>query len=300
MLKGILPALPTIFDHTGQPDLTDQRNVVRFALSCGAAGIVYPGVASECNELSETERQELLEVVSEEVSNSIPIVVGASAKDPETCISIGRHAKTLSLNNLMIMAPAHLGHDADLHRKFFFEITTAFPDSEIMLQNAPTPIGAGLSPEAVCDIARSVPNIRYIKEETLPSGPRISWLLENRPETVLGVLGGGGSRYIIDELNRGAIGAIPAVELLDLHVALFDAHQTGQHETARELYRQSLPLLVAQMIYRMRLTKYVLCRRDVCKSDFVRAQLPALDGPAKQDIDEMLAEFKQVMMTRKS
>lgn len=300
MLRGILPALPTIFDQNGQPDLFDQRNVVRFALSCGAAGIVFPGVASECSELSEVERQNLLEVVTEEVDGRIPIVVGASARDADTSVRIGLHARQLGLNHFMIMAAPHLGADVEAHRKFFGEIASALPECEIMLQNAPAPIGAGLSPQAVFEIAKAIPNVRYIKEETLPSGPRITWLVENRPETVRGILGGGGSRYIIDELNRGAIGAIPAVELLDLHVALFDAHQNGQHATSRELYRQSLPLLAAQMIYRMRLTKYVLCRRGVCSSDFVRAELPELDEFAKEDIDQMLAELECILVTHES
>lgn len=300
MLKGILPAIPTIFDSDGRPNLSDQRSVVRFALSCGAAGIVFPGVASECAELSETERQNLLEVVTEEVDGRIPIVVGASASDSGTSVRIGQHARELGLNHFMIMAASHLGLDVEAHQKFFGEIAAALPECEIMLQNAPSPIGAGLGPQAVCQVANAIPNIRYIKEETLPSGPRITWLVENRPETVRGILGGGGSRYIIDELNRGAIGAIPAVELLDLHVALFDAHKNGQNATSRELYRQSLPLLVAQMIYRMRLTKYVLCRRGVCDSDFVRADLPELDVKAKEDIDQMLAEIQHVLVAHKS
>ena len=101
----------------------------------------------------------------------------------------------------------------------------------------------------------------------------------------------GQARYIIDELNRGAIGALPAVELTDLHVAIYEAHVAGDAERTRELYRWSLPLLVAQMIYRMRLTKYVLKQRGIADRLHVRAPLPELDEFARQDVDTMLADL---------
>jgi 4-hydroxy-tetrahydrodipicolinate synthase len=108
---------------------------------------------------------------------------------------------------------------------------------------------------------------------------------------VLGVFGGGGARYIIDELDRGACGAMPAVELTDLHVALWRAYTAGDRAQARRLYRMSLPLLVAQAIYRMRLTKYVLARRNIAEALHVRAPLPEMDAFTQRDADTMLADL---------
>ena len=63
---------------------------------------------------------------------------------------------------------------------------------------------------------------------------------------------------MIDELNQGALAAMPAIEILDMHVGIFDAYTNGDQAKATEIYRDTLPLLVSQLIYRMRLTKYVL------------------------------------------
>ena len=106
------------------------------------------------------------------------------------------------------------------------------------------------------------------------------------------VFGGGGARYIIDELARGARGAMPAVEFADLHVALWNAHEAEDHEGARELYRLSLPLLVSQTIYRMRFTKYVLSRRKIADAQHVRAPIIELDEFAMRDIDQMLEDLQ--------
>ena len=292
MLKGIFPVIPTLFKDDDKVDPGAVRSVVRFALDAGAHGVVFPGVASEYNFLSVEERGELMSVVFDEVGGRVPIIGGASAATSEEAIVAGQYAKDHGIAHLMIMAPSGLGQDVDAHREFFARITAQLADVEIILQNAPSPIGAGLKADAIASLVESNPAITYTKEETLPSGPVITELLAKEIPQLNGVLGGGGARYIIDELNRGALGALPAVELTDLHVAIYEAHTAGDFDRARELYRNSLPLLACQMIYRMRLTKYVLKQRGIIDRLHVRAPLPELDEFTRQDIDTMVEDLK--------
>ena len=292
MLQGVFPVLPAIFDDDGQVNVAEQKQVVRFAMAAHANGLVFPGVASEYNFLTADERGALLRVVVEEVAGQLPIVGGASSASAAESIQLGDEARSLGVQHLMIMAPAGLGDDLAAQVRFFSDIASGLPDVQIVLQNAPSPIGSGLSPQAIIEIATAVPAIKYIKEETLPSGPRITAVLQDKPASVLGVFGGGGARYIVDELNRGVVGAMPAVEITDVHAALYAAHLDDRPATTRGLYRSSLPLLVSQTIYRMRLTKYVLAKRGVCRGTFVRAPLPELDEFAKRDIDQMLSDLQ--------
>ena len=292
MIKGIIPVIPTLFTDDDTVDPGALRSVVRFALDAGAHGVVFPGVASEYNFLSDEERGGLMSVVFDEVGGRVPIIGGASASTSEEAIVAGQHAKDHGINHLMIMAPSELGQDVDAHREFFARITAELTDVEVILQNAPPPIGAGLNADAIASLVEANPAITYTKEETLPSGPVITVLRAKEIPQLKGVLGGGGARYIIDELNRGALGALPAVELTDLHVAIYEAHTAGNFERARELYRYSLPLLGCQMIYRMRLTKYVLKQRGITDRLHVRAPLPELDEFTRQDIDTMVEDLK--------
>ena len=292
MIKGILPVIPTLFTDDDTVDPGALRSVVRFALDAGAHGVVFPGVASEYNFLSAEERGGLMSVVFDEVGGRVPIIGGASASTSEEAIVAGQHAKDHGINHLMIMAPSELGQDVDAHREFFARITAELTDVEVILQNAPSPIGAGLNADAIASLVEANPAITYTKEETLPSGPVITVLRAREIPQLKGVLGGGGARYIIDELNRGALGALPAVELTDLHVAIYEAHTTGDFEQARELYRYSLPLLGCQMIYRMRSTKYVLKQRGITDRLHVRAPLPELDEFTRQDINTMVEDLK--------
>jgi 4-hydroxy-tetrahydrodipicolinate synthase len=291
VLQGIFPVLPTLFTARNELDLTAQRRVIRFALEAGAHGLVFPGVASEYSHLSLPEREQLLALVAAETAGKVPLVGGASAPTANEVIAAGTIAMQHGIRHLMIMAPVGLGADVAAHRTFFQQVAAGLPGAEIILQNAPTPTGAGLGAQAIIDIAASIPAITYIKEETLPSGPAITALRAAGIPSVRGVFGGGGARYIIDELDRGACGAMPAVELTDLHAALWRAYAAGDRAQARRLYCLSLPLLVAQAIYRMRLTKYVLAQRGIADARAVRASLPEMDALTQRDVDTMLADL---------
>ena len=292
MLSGIFPVIPTCFTESDGIDFESQRSVIRFALDAGAHGVVFPGVASEYNYLTPDERGTLISFVAEEVGGQVPIVGGASAPTPDEAIVAGKQALENGVTHLMLMAPKGLGDNIQAHSEFFSKVSTALPGAEFILQNAPSPVGAGLDAKAVLAIASENVAVTYAKEETLPSGPTITALQAANVPHLKGIFGGGGARYIINELDRGAIGAIPAVELTDVHVALFEAHSSGDHQRARELYRNSLPLLACQAIYRMRLTKYVLAKRRVADAQGVRAPLPPLDESAQRDVDQMLLDLE--------
>lgn len=290
-LSGILPVLPTPFTAEGGVDCAAVPRLVNYARAAQVGGVVFPGFASEVEHLSAEERRTLLSEVVRAVGGAFPVVAGASAGTAAEAIGHGAVARALGVNWLMIQPPKSIGSGAEAVTAFFAEIAAALPEARIVLQNAPAPRGSDLSPQTILQVARAVPQIAYVKEETLPAGPAISAILAARPAHLIGVIGGGGARYILDEYARGACAAMPALEIAGEHVAMDRAWRMGDHAGARALYVQTLPLLTLQAVYRMRLTKYVLMRRGILENAVVRAPTPELDPPAIADIDANLAEL---------
>lgn len=290
-LVGILPVLPTPFTSEGAVDASAMRRLVRFALDCGVDGVVFPGFASEVEKLDGAERSQLLAVVAEEVAGRVPIIAGASAGSAVEVIGHGRAAATVGVDHLMIQPPIAIGREVAAVTAFMAEVAAGLPGARIVLQNAPAPRGSDIAPEALVAIAEAVPQVVYIKEETLPAGPAISHLVAQGPQTLAGVIGGGGARYILDEYARGACAAMPAIEIVDEHVALDRAWRGGRRDEARAIYVRTLPLLTLQAVYRMRLTKHVMSRRGILDNTVVRAPTPELDAQAIADIDANLAEL---------
>lgn len=277
-LKGILPVLPTPFAANGTVDSEAFERVARFCVESGAGGVVFPGVASEYDFLSSEEQHELTAVLCRVARGKTPVICGGGKGTPAAIGANIRAAQTLGAIAAMVLVPRQFSTDHDGALEFMQSVIAEAPGVDIILQNAPAPVGAGLSPEAVIQIVKACPAIRYIKEEALPSGPRISALQENAPAHLDGVIGGGGARYVIDEMNRGAIAAMPAAEIVDVHVKMWNAFESGDIDLARSLYKRTLPLLVIQMIYRMRLTKHILTIRGILNNAAVRAPLPEFDS----------------------
>ena len=295
MIKGVWPVLCTPFLADGAIDVPAMRRVARFAIDSGAAGVVFPGFASEVDELQPLERRMLLEAVIAETGGQVPIMAGASASSLADVIDRVREVLALGIVPVMIQAPKAIGADAAAVSAFYGAIAEACPAAEIILQNAPAPRGSDLSPAAVLQVAQENPAIRYVKEETIPSGGPISTLLAGKPASIAGVLGGGGARFLIDEFLRGACGAMPAVEITDIHVAMWAALEAGRETEARDLYERTLPLLMIQSHARMRFTKRVLMRRGVLANDVVRAKIPAFDPRDLAEIDALLARIPDLL-----
>jgi 4-hydroxy-tetrahydrodipicolinate synthase len=294
-LKGVFPVLPTPFHDDGRPDPVSLRKLVDYLLRCRVDGITYPGVASEVGQLTVRERLELTEVVLGAVAGRVPVIAGVSSGDAATTIELARGARGVrGAAALMVAAPPDRKTTSE-QIVFFHDIATAVPGMALMLQNVPPPVGAGLDPAVVLEVLRAVPAIRYVKEETLPSGQRLTLLRQRGPASLLGVFGGAGGRYITDELRRGAAGTMPAVELAEVHVALFAAHRAGDADRVRELFTRMLPVLNVQAVFRWSLTKYVLHKRGLIASRKQRAAGPLLDALDIADVDAFLADIADLL-----
>ena len=293
-LAGVFPVLPTPFDAEGHADEAALRRLARYLLHCGVDGMTYPGVASEVGQLTLPERRQLTIAVLDEVAGRVPVIAGVSSSESATTIELARDAITRGAAALMVAAPPDRP-TAAAQIEYFSAVAQAVPNAALMLQNVPPPVGAGLEPGAVLQVLEAVPSIRYVKEETLPSGQRLSVLRAQAPSSLLGVFGGAGGRYITDELRRGAAGTMPAIELTELHVALFRAHRAGDAERVRVLFTRMLPVLNVQAVFRWSLTKYVLKRRGLIDCEQQRAAGPRLDGEDGADVNAFLDDLADLL-----
>jgi 4-hydroxy-tetrahydrodipicolinate synthase len=287
--------LPTPFDAQGRPDADSLRRLVEYLIRCGVDGMTYPGVASEVGQLAPDERQSLLDAVLSEVAGRVPVIAGVSSSDTATTVRLAAQASARGAAALMVAVPPDRKGAAE-QIAYFSEVAQAAEGVALMLQNVPPPVGAGLDPEVVLEVLAAVPSIRYVKEEALPSGQRLSVLRDKAPPNLLGVFGGAGGRYITDELRRGAAGTMPAIELAEVHTALFKAHREGDADRVRTLFTRMLPVLNVQAVFRWSLTKYVLKKRGLVADTRQRMPGPLLDAFDMADVDAFLADIEDLLL----
>jgi 4-hydroxy-tetrahydrodipicolinate synthase len=294
---GVFPVLPTVFTDRGDIDPDGMRSVVDYVVASGADGLVFPGLASEYDMLTLDEREAAIALIGGAVAGRVRFVVGASSDEVSDSVRLAAAGAAAGASAAMVMTPRTLGPDITALSRFYRDLG-AQAGLPIMLQNAPAPMGLALAAEAVARIVAASDAIRWVKEENMPCGQRISALLASGVPHLEGVFGGAGGRYITDELARGAIGSMPAAETPEVHVALMRAHLAGDRAEVWRLYEALLPILMIQAVYRWRLTKEVLRRRGVIASAYTRAAGAEFDETDQRELGTVLDRLQHAYAAR--
>jgi 4-hydroxy-tetrahydrodipicolinate synthase len=271
-LHGILPIVYTPFDANGRIDEDDGRRLVNYLLDAGAHGLAAVGGASECHKLSQAEREWLAEVVIDEVAGRVPVVVGVSAANTAETVALARHAEAVGAVGVFATPPLFGVVTTAALRHHFGSIARAV-EIPVIVQDAVVSV----APAQVVRLHEEFPNIACVKEEApTSSGHRITELKTLLGDRV-GVLSGGS--YLLDDLARGADGAIPgSVGVGDLARA-YDRFRAKELAGARAAYDHFLPVAHWRRQFPLLGAKEILRRIGVFKAAHLRE-------PADERLDE--------------
>jgi 4-hydroxy-tetrahydrodipicolinate synthase len=86
---------------------------------------------------------------------------------------------------------------------------------------------------------------------------------------------------------------MPACEITDVHVQLWEALDGGDRPRAKEIYYRMLPLLNIEHMYGAAIYKAVLVRRGIFCSARLRGGIP-LDEVDERELAGILAEMRDL------
>jgi 4-hydroxy-tetrahydrodipicolinate synthase len=169
----------------------------------------------------------------------------------------------------------------------YYQAIAGAVDLPVFVQNAAPPLGSALPPAFVARLVREIGNVQYVKEEVPPSGHSISAVVAACGREALGVFGGAGGRYLIEELRRGAAGNMPACQFTDVLVEVYTRYLRGDEEGARRLHTQFLPLINLS-VGEGAVMKEVLRRRGIFETTLSRVPRPTLDAHDLAELEQAL------------
>ena len=157
-------------------------------------------------------------------------------------------------------------------------------------------VTAAMAPALLARLLREIPGVEYLKEETAIAPQVMSQVQALAGEALKGMMGGMAGRYLLDEYARGACGTMPACEVTDAHVAVWNALESGPQDEARRLFRELLPLLNIEAMYSFVVYKEVLYRRGIIACPKTRAPgAPTLDEPSGRELDLILRDLAPLL-----
>lgn len=292
-LAGIYPILQTPFDDDAALDLESLRREVAFCLRAGVHGVVIPAIASEFFVLSDAERMQVAEVVLKEVEGRVPVVISCNGVSPHAAVAFTRHAVAHGADAIMALPPYVRRPDEAGVMAYYQAVAGAAGGRPVIVQNADPPMGTPLSIPALVRLIQGTAGIHYVKEEVTPGGHRMTALIDAAGDRLHGIFGGQNGLWMLNELDRGACGNMPASGLVDVHVRIYTLYREGRRADAEALSERLLPLLNLGSQYGVAFAKELLWRRGVIRTRVARdSQAPALDRYDVADLERFLDALK--------
>jgi len=285
--RGLYGILLTTYDEHDEVDMQDLVSQADFVAST-AQGIVWPVLASEFYLMDNDERMAGYPAVVAGNRGRVPFVAGVSSTTTRAAAKMAEAAAKAGADAVIAMAPyMKKATPAELVKHFEAIAGAGLP---IFIQNAAFLTGAcTLTPADLKMLAERIPQVQYLKEEAPVLPQTISNILRKVPGVFKGVFGGGGGRFLVDELNRGGAGNMPACEWADVFGYAFDLYERGEKAEARRVHTAALAGVNFEASYGMIGAREVLKRRGVLRSTRSRYSTQAdFDADAQAELEAVL------------
>jgi len=291
-VRGVYYILATPFTEDGQLDEDSLRTLTDGVIRAGVDGITALGVAGEAHKLTDEERRRVLGIVMEVNAGRVPIIVGTSRDGTLPTIQASLEAKEAGAAGIMVAPPTFLPPGPAL-TKHYQAIGEAVGLS-IVLQDFPIVNGVTMSPKAMAEIVKAVPQITTIKLEDTPTPQRIAQTLALLEGHNVSIVGGLGGMYLLDELRRGGAGNMSGFAYPEVLVEIVRAWEAGDRQRATETYYRYLPILVFEGQPKLghAIRKEILRRRGLIAVAALRQPGPVLDEGTAADLTETLDYLK--------
>jgi 2-keto-3-deoxy-L-arabinonate dehydratase len=290
-LTGCIPIICTPFTEEGALDRPALAREIEWVLAEGAAGVACVALASEGYKLTEGERDQVIGDVVRAVAGRVPVVASADGPGVEPALDRARRAAALGADALMVLPPSFVRPDAAGLLSYYQRIGQATP-LPLIVQDAPQLTGVAMSPALWARMAEQIPTVRAIKVEGTPQGSTITETRELTGDH-LGIFCGWGGLGILDALERGAVGSMPAPNFTALFVQIQRSYEGGEVAVAAALFGAELPFLLWAMQsldHSVAAAKEHLRRVGVFTTNTQRQPAAPLDAIARAQLARFLDE----------
>ncbi len=284
-LKGVNPILPTPFLENGAVDHESLARSIDLMAEVGANGVAILGFLGEAHKLTGAERGDVIRTVVAKAAGRLAVWVGVRALGTAGAIEQAQEAEALGADAVFV-APIAPQNDEALY--VHFRAVAEATSLPLILHDYPASFGLKLSVPLIGRLAREgfAP---YIKLEDTPALPKVTAVIE-ASDGKIGVFGGLGGQYFLEELLRGSVGIMTGFAYPEVLVGIYQRYTSGDEAGAERLFHATVDLMryEFQPGIGLAMRKYLYRLRGIYTTE--QCRLPA---PSLQDVDR--AELARVI-----
>jgi 4-hydroxy-tetrahydrodipicolinate synthase len=288
--RGVFTIAVTPFLPDGALDLASLDSMVDFYEEMGASGLTILGIMGEAGKLSAEESVTVVERVTARAS--VPVVVGVSAPGLAAIEALSRTAMDRGAAGVMVAPPGNLRTDEQI-TGYFRNVAEVLGPIPWVLQDFPLVTGVQMSPAVCLRIFAENPTCVMLKHEDWPGLEKISALRRAEAEGArrVSILCGNGAQFLLEEMIRGADGAMTGFAYPEMMADVVDLMTKGDETRARDIFDAYLPLIryESQPGLGLAIRKHTLARRGAIAHPTVRKPGPALSAETLAEVDTLIA-----------
>jgi 4-hydroxy-tetrahydrodipicolinate synthase len=286
-MKGIIPILATPFHDDESLDLESLTRLIEFMATLGVDGVTVLGVLGESNRLYDEERAAVVKTAVAAARKRFPVIVGASHPGTGVVRHYSRIAQDLGADAVMVTPTKEAVPDDDRIVDSFRRIADAL-SIPIVLQDHPASSEVHMSAALMLRLVQEVPRIRCIKEEAVPTAPKIRKLREGSHEVP--ILTGLGALYAPFDLEAGSDGFNTGFAFPEVLRSMLVAASRGDWKRVYEVYSWFSPLIVFEQQPGVAIRKQLLHRRGLLKSARARHPGATITAAVASQLERILEQ----------
>jgi 2-keto-3-deoxy-L-arabinonate dehydratase len=289
--EGIYPIALTTFDEHYEIDERSQLSLINYLIDCGVHGMAIFGNASEGYALSEAEKTRLMPLIIKEVRGRVPVFVSTGHTGTHVAVQLSKAAQDAGADGLMILPPYFLKPSAEDLFGYYQAISNAV-SIPIMIQDAPLLTGVNIGAAQMARLAKECANIKLTKVEAPPTALKVTEVKQAVGDTMT-IFGGLNGHFFLEELQRGARGTMPGSDMMPMFVRVWNCYEAGQHQEARALFNQYLPLIRFELQPGLGVAamKQNLKAQGVIRQTTVRPPTRSLDALGLEELQQIVSDL---------
>lgn len=242
-IKGVIPALLTMFDKDESVDVNRTRNIVDFLIERGVNGFYLTGSTGEGFLMDREERNLVVDTVVEQTAGRCPVIVHVGDIGTKKSIQLAEHAWKAGADAISSVPPFYWSFSADDIYNYYRDISEATP-LPMIIYNVPM---AGLLGSAQIMRLAKLPNVKGIKF-TGKNHDQMSYLIANIDNFKVY---SGSDEMALSGLAVGADGIIGSFYnvMPELFLKIYAAVKDGEINAARRLQQIGTDIILACLDY---------------------------------------------------
>ncbi len=229
-LYGVITALMTPFDESGEVDEQALRQIIEFQIERGIHGFFPLGTMGLGPALTFEQRQRVAEVIMDQVRGRVPVLMQVGTADTPSSVKLAKHARSIGVPAIASVAPYYYSHSEYEVKEHFKAIADA-GECDFYVYNNPRLSGFDVTPPIMARLAKEIPNLKGVKAAFDSLKQHLSYLHAMPPDFV--VLAGF-HEYLLPTVPLGVAGSVsPSSNFFpELTVELWNAIVAKDYETA--------------------------------------------------------------------